>query len=92
MTATERGWQREFEDTILLPDGRKLATLRDAALYINKLPKSEHDAEEWQAAMNALLLVAGHGGGQLADHLAILPSQVKHAIGASDPGVARRTP
>jgi hypothetical protein len=37
-------------------------TLRDAALYITKLPKAEHDAEEWQAAMEALLLVAEHEG------------------------------
>jgi hypothetical protein len=39
--------------------GRKLATLRDAALYITK---AEHDAAEWQAAMEALLLVAEHDG------------------------------
>jgi hypothetical protein len=26
--------------------------------YITKLPKAEGDAEEWQAAMQALLLVA----------------------------------
>jgi hypothetical protein len=32
--------------------------LRDAALYITKLPKEEHDVEEWQAAMEALMLVA----------------------------------
>ena len=37
-------------------DGRKLITLRDAALYITKLPKAEHDAEERQAAMEALLV------------------------------------
>jgi hypothetical protein len=29
---------------------------RHAALYITKLPKAEYDAEEWQAAMEALLL------------------------------------
>jgi hypothetical protein len=33
-------------------------TLRDATQYITKLPKAEHDADEWQAAMEALLLVA----------------------------------
>ena len=38
----------------ILPDGRKLFTLRDAALYITKLPKAEHDAPEWQA-------IAGRG-------------------------------
>jgi hypothetical protein len=36
---------------------RTPVTLRDAALYITKLPKAEHDAAEWQAAMQALLLV-----------------------------------
>jgi hypothetical protein len=30
--------------------------------YITKLPVSEHEAEEWQAAMEALILVAEHGG------------------------------
>jgi hypothetical protein len=30
--------------------------------YITKLPKAEHDAKEWQAAMEALILVATHGG------------------------------
>jgi hypothetical protein len=39
-----------------LLDGRKLITLRDAALYITKLPKAGHDAEERQAAMEALLV------------------------------------
>jgi hypothetical protein len=29
-----------------LPGGKRLITLRDAALYITKLPKAEHDAEE----------------------------------------------
>jgi len=52
-------WDQEFFDPIILP-GRKqpLVTLRDAAQYITKLPKAEHDTDEWQAAMEALLLVA----------------------------------
>jgi hypothetical protein len=37
-------------------------TPRDAALYITELPKAEHDAHEWQAAMQVLLLVAEHDG------------------------------
>jgi hypothetical protein len=55
-------WDQTFFDPIELPTRRKLATLRDAALYITKLPKAEHDAKEWQAAMQALLLVAEHDG------------------------------
>jgi hypothetical protein len=30
--------------------------------YITKLPKTEHEAAEWQAAMEALILVATLGG------------------------------
>jgi hypothetical protein len=37
-------------DPIDLPKGKPLLTLRDAALYITKLPKAEHDADGWQAA------------------------------------------
>ncbi|WP_154072199.1 hypothetical protein [Bradyrhizobium erythrophlei] len=44
-------WDQKFFDPIELPKGKPLVTLRDAALYITKLPKGEHDAEGWQAAM-----------------------------------------
>ena len=54
-------WSTRFYDPITLPDGRTLDTLRDAATYITKLPKAEHDAPEWQA-MEALILVAENGG------------------------------
>ena len=37
-------------------------TLEDAGTYITKLPKAEHAAPEWQAAMEALILVVTHGG------------------------------
>jgi hypothetical protein len=48
---------RPFAEPIELPKGKKLVTLRDAALYITKLSKAKHDAAEWQAAMEALMLV-----------------------------------
>ena len=57
-----QGWQGTFDDPILLPDGRKLITLHDAATFITKLPKPEHDAPEWQAAIEALMLVVDLGG------------------------------
>lgn len=44
-----------------MPDGSKLLTLRDAAVYIIALPKPLPDVEPWQAAMGALLLEAEHG-------------------------------
>src|ERR1700751_4896579 len=57
-----RSWNSKFNEQIPLPQGKPLITLRDAALYITNLPKAEHDAPEWQAAMEALMLVAEHDG------------------------------
>jgi hypothetical protein len=56
------GWAKPFSDPIPLPHGKPLITLRDAALYVMKLPEAEHEAPEWQAAMEALLLVAEQDG------------------------------
>jgi hypothetical protein len=51
-------WFKRFIDPIVLPDGRKLLTLRDAADSITALPKAGHDEADWQVAMEALLPVA----------------------------------
>jgi hypothetical protein len=42
----DKGWQRRFDEPIPLPRGRQLVTLEDAAAYIMKLPKAEHEAPE----------------------------------------------
>jgi hypothetical protein len=34
-------WKRRFDDAIVLPDGRMLVTLLDAATYATKLSKKE---------------------------------------------------
>ena len=47
-------WSTPFDEPIALPNGKTLVRLKDAADYITKLPKAEHDAPEWQAAMEAL--------------------------------------
>src|ERR1700687_1560517 len=62
----DRGWKRRFDEPIPLPRGRQLVTLEDAGRYITKLPKVEHEAEEWQAAMKALMVVARGGPTMLA--------------------------
>ena len=50
------GWKRQFNDPIPLPRGRQLVTLEDAGRYITRLPKTEHEAQEWLAAMEALII------------------------------------
>ena len=67
-------WDQRFFDPIILPDRKPLVTLRDAAEYITELPKAEHDAEEWQAAMQALLLVVEHDGPTMFARIHVLIS------------------
>jgi hypothetical protein len=71
-------WQRPFDDPIPLPRGRQLVKLRDAALYITKLPKAEHDAEKWQAAMAALMLVAEHDGPTMFARIGVMRALNRH--------------
>ena len=59
-------WSTPFEDPIVLPDGRKLLTLKDAADYITKLPKKESDLPEWQGAIEALMLCSRGGHTMMA--------------------------
>ena len=71
-------WDGEFNEPTLLPKGKKLTTLRDAALYITKLPKAEHDAPEGQAAMQALLLVTEHDGPTMFARIAMMRALHRH--------------
>jgi hypothetical protein len=52
---TAKGWSREFDDPIPLPDDGELRTLLDAGRYVDALPRSMHEREEWQMVMEVLL-------------------------------------
>jgi hypothetical protein len=78
-------WSTSFEDPIPLPDGRRLLTLRDAASYITKLPKAEHSAPEWQAAMEALILVAETGGPTMLARIGVMRGLKRHVERVFDP-------
>ena len=73
----DNGWQRKFEDPIPLPDGRELVTLRGAANDITSLPKKETDLPEWQAAIEALLLVSRSGPTMLA-RIGVMKASNRH--------------
>jgi hypothetical protein len=66
------GWSREFYDPIELPKGRKLVTLRDAALYITKLPKAEQQAQESQTAAQLLMLIGERGGDPMMARIGVM--------------------
>jgi hypothetical protein len=71
-------WSDEFESPIELPRRKPLVILRDAALYITKLPKAEHDAKKWQAAMQALILVAEHNGPTMFARIGVMKALNRH--------------
>lgn len=60
-------WSREFEDPV-----PGLRTLRDAAKYIERLPKAEQELPHWQAAVEALILAAEGDGPMLHARVGML--------------------
>jgi hypothetical protein len=61
-----------------LPHGRQLVTLQDAGTHITRLPKAEHTTPEWQAAMEALILVATSGGPTMSARIGIMRALNRH--------------
>jgi hypothetical protein len=76
--ASRRGWKRPFDDPIPLPRGRQLITLEDAGTCITTLPKAEHEASEWQAAMESLILVATSGGPTMLARIGVMRALNRH--------------
>jgi hypothetical protein len=55
-----------------VPDGGQPITVRDAAADITKLPKAQHNTPAWQAAIEALILVAEHGGDTMLPRIRVM--------------------
>jgi hypothetical protein len=86
----DKGWQRRFDDPIPQPRGRQLVTLEDAGKYITKLPKAEHEAAEWQAAMEALILVVTLGGPTMFARIGVMRALNRHVERTFNPDRGRR--
>ena len=73
-----KGWQRRFDDSIPLPDGRTLLTLRDAADFITSLPKAEQNLEPWQTAIEALIMAAEGRGPVMHSRIGMMRALNQH--------------
>jgi hypothetical protein len=78
-------WGARFDDPIPLANGRKLLTLQDAATHITNLPKKESDLPEWQAAIEALMLVADRGGPTMFARIGVMRALNRHVERVFDP-------
>ena len=76
---------RPFDEPIPLPRGRQLITLEDAGRYITRLPKAEHEAAEWQTAMEALILVATLGGPTMFARIGVMRALNRNIERVLDP-------
>jgi hypothetical protein len=65
-------WDRPFDQPVPLPSGAPARTLRDAANYIKKLPKSERDSQEWRLAVQMLIDAAEDRGPMLFARMGLL--------------------
>ena len=62
-----------------------LVTLLDAGNYIIGLPEHVHTATEWQAAMEALILVADLGGPTMFARIGVMKALNRHVGRVSNP-------
>lgn len=76
-------WSRAFDDPIPFPSGKPLRTLREAASYIQALPKPEQHSPRWQAAVQCLIMAAEDRGPSLHARIAML-----RALNGAEPGTA----
>jgi hypothetical protein len=81
----DRGWKRSFDDPIPLPRGRQLVTLEDAGNYITKLPKAEQDLEEWQTAIEALIMATEDRGPLTHARIGVMRALNRHVERVFDP-------
>jgi hypothetical protein len=71
-------WHQQFREPVLLADGRKLRTIREAAMYVTSLPKADQLATEWQTAAELLMLIGEHGGDPMMARIAMMKGLHRH--------------
>ena len=83
-------WSLRFAEPIVLPDGAKLATLREAVAHLSKvIPKSDHAMPSVATAAELLTLAAEHRGPVEFARIATLQALNRHHVrqfsGRKDP-------
>jgi hypothetical protein len=69
----KNGWHRKFDDPIVLPDGKKLRTLKDAIEHLSKtIPKKDHDHPKVLTAATILTNAAERRDFMMHAHIATL--------------------
>jgi hypothetical protein len=79
-------WDSRFSGPIVLDDGSKLSTLREAISHLGKIiPKAEHDMPEILTAADLLTKAAEHGGPIEFARIATMQAINRHVGQVFDP-------
>ena len=78
-------WSSPFDDPISLPNGRQLLTLKDAADYIQRLPKAEQKVEQWQTAIHCLIGAAEGRDFLMHARIGVLRALNRHVVREFNP-------
>ncbi|WP_426610507.1 hypothetical protein [Bradyrhizobium sp. McL0616] len=80
-----KGWGRPFEEPIVIAGRTPLCTLRDAGEHIASLPKAQQQLPHWQAAAEALMVVAERGGPTMFARIGIMRALNRHYVPELNP-------
>jgi hypothetical protein len=78
-------WDRPFAQPVPLRTGEVARTLRDAANFIRKLPKCEHDSQDWRLAVQMLIDAAEDRGPMMFAQIGIQRAMERRAEHRYDP-------
>jgi hypothetical protein len=71
------GWSREFDEPIMLPDGRRLTVLRTLRPTCCPCPPKERQLPEWQAAIEAMMLVCELDGPTMFARIGVMRALIR---------------
>ena len=82
-------WDQSIGDPVVLPNGRKLTTLRQAAHYLRRLPKDEHEHPKVRTAIEVLIQAAEGIGPVMHARIGMLQAINRHSPPVEPRGISR---
>jgi len=74
-------WSRRFDEPIILPNGKKLVTLKEAIAWLAKeVPKSEHTMKQVQAAARCVTEAAENNGPMMFARIGMMRAINRHRV------------
>src|ERR1700693_1477119 len=74
-------WSRRFDEPIVLPNGKKLVTLKDAIAWLAKeIPKSDQGMKQVQAVARCVTEAAANNGPVICARIGMMRAINRHRV------------